>query len=53
MPAPERNIDQPIGRVTITGALDRQAVEAIKLEVRRLGRQFGLDIREAPSTTES
>jgi len=43
----------PIGRVTITGELDRQAIEAIKLEVRRLGRQFGLDVREAPSATGS
>jgi hypothetical protein len=53
MTTPKRATDGPIGRVTITGELDRQTVEAIKLEVRRLGRQFGLDVREAPSATGS
>jgi hypothetical protein len=53
MPTPEPGADEPIGRVEIRGELDRQAVEAIKLEVRRLGRQFGLEVREAPSAAGS
>jgi hypothetical protein len=53
MTKPERGSDAPIERVTITGELDRQTIEAVKLEVRRLGRQFGLEIREAPSATGS
>jgi hypothetical protein len=53
MSQPKRVVDGPIGRVIIMGELDRQTVEAIKLEVRRLGRQFGLEIKEAPSATGS
>jgi hypothetical protein len=53
MPQRKPESGEPSGRVTITGELDRQTIEAIKLEVRRLAHRFGLDIREAPSTIGS
>jgi hypothetical protein len=33
-----------IGRIEITGELDRGAVEALCLEVRRLARRHGVDV---------
>lgn len=33
-------------RIEITGALDRKAVEALRLEIRRLGRRYGVEITD-------
>lgn len=39
--------NDPIERITIVGELDRQTVEALRLEIRRLSRRFGVDVRES------
>lgn len=36
-----------VTRIAITGELDRHAVEAIRLMVRRLARQHGFEVRES------
>jgi hypothetical protein len=46
---PGHDEDGPIERITIVGALDRQMVEALRLEIRRLGRRYGVDVRESRS----
>lgn len=37
---------EPVHRIEITGRLDRHAVEALQLEIRRLTRSYGIDIKE-------
>jgi hypothetical protein len=41
--------DAPIERITIVGALERQQIEALRLEIRRLGRRHGVDVKEPRS----
>jgi len=43
----EHDGDDLIERITIVGELDRQAVEALRLEIRRLCRRHGVDVRES------
>lgn len=43
----EQDGNDLIERITIVGALDRQTVEALRLDIRRLGRRFGVDVRES------
>lgn len=33
-------------RIDLTGALDRSAIEALRLEVLHLARQYGVDVKE-------
>ncbi len=33
-------------RVEISGDLDRHAAEALRLEIRRMARRYGIDIKE-------
>ncbi len=42
----ERTPDAVIARIEISGRLDRHAIEAIRLEVRRLARQYGVEVKE-------
>ncbi len=44
---PKREPDEEITSIEITGNLDRQAVEAIRLEVRRLARRHSVEVRES------
>jgi hypothetical protein len=34
------------GEIRIEGALDRRGAEALALEIRRLARRYGLDVRD-------
>jgi type IV pilus biogenesis protein CpaD/CtpE len=36
-----------VRRIEISGELDRHAAEALQLELRRLARRHGIDVREA------
>jgi hypothetical protein len=47
METTKRQRDEPVGRIVVTGELSRQTIEAIRLEVRRLGRQHGFEVRES------
>lgn len=47
-PRPLPDGDDAIERITIAGQLDRQAIEALRLEIRRLAHQHGIDVRETP-----
>ena len=40
----EQDPPEQVQRVEITGGLDRQAVEALHLEIRRLARRHGVDL---------
>jgi len=37
---------KPARRIEITGEMDRSAAEALQLEIRRLAKQYGLEIGE-------
>lgn len=38
-------VPEPVRRLEITGEMDRHTVEAFSLEVRRLARRHGLDVK--------
>ena len=42
----EKPSDERIPRVEISGRMDRHAAEALQLELRRLAKRHGLDIKE-------
>ncbi len=37
---------EAVRRLEIIGTLDRHAVEALRLEIRRLSKRYGVDIKE-------
>lgn len=41
-----KGFGEPVHRIEIRGDLDRHAVEALYLEIRRLARRYGFDISE-------
>ena len=42
----EQDPSEAIARVEVTGELDPHAVEAIRLEIRRLARRHGVEVKE-------
>ncbi|MBI3457547.1 MAG: hypothetical protein HY002_17345 [Candidatus Rokubacteria bacterium] len=42
----EEDPAEAVHRIEITGIPDRHAAEALQLEIRRLARRYGIDIRE-------
>lgn len=42
----EQDPPEAIARVEVTGELDPHAVEAIRLEIRRLARRHGVEVKE-------
>ncbi|HEV8310671.1 MAG TPA: hypothetical protein VGW35_23660 [Methylomirabilota bacterium] len=42
----EPETDEPVQDIRITASLNRNAVEALRLEIRRLAKRHGLEIEE-------
>jgi hypothetical protein len=42
----EKDSAEAVRRIEISGTLDRHAVEALQLELRRLAKRFGVEIKE-------
>ncbi len=42
----EKDRAEAVHRIEITGTLDRHAVEALRVEIRRLSKRYGVDIKE-------
>lgn len=42
----QKSFDEALRRIEITGDLNRHAAEALYLEIRRLARRYGVDIKE-------